>query len=179
MAELDQALIDKVLQDYLDYLKIELPDRIFTREWKDRSRYKNEELTPGVFTLIYKGREQADHDDPYEGCLRLLVVARIYCGVDATGLDVEKAELQLEDELNQFTEGNHGAALQILSSHTSHQIEAPHGWVVFDCRSGPHDLHHNTLFDSGSPYEGSVMVGVVPEVGFGHENDYLEIMPDE
>ncbi len=172
---MERVPVDQVLQDYLEYLRIELPDRIFTREWKPRERYQNSELQPGIFTLIYKGSNGRDLDDPFEGHLRLMIIGRIYCGHDASGVDVERAELQMEDEIRQFCEGNHGAALQIVNVHTSHQVEAPDGWVLLECVSGPHDLHHSTLYENGVPYGGKLMAGVAPDVGFGHEPDYLEI----
>jgi len=172
---MDLTPIDQVLQDYVDYLRIELPDRIFTRAWKARERYSKDDLKPGIFTLIYQGSKGTDLDDPYGGYLQLMIIGRIYCGADANGLEVEQAELQMEDEIRQFTEGNSGAALQIINVSTSHQVEAPEGWVVLECRSGPHDLHHTTLFDNGVPYTGDLQASVVPDVGFGHEQDYMKV----
>lgn len=167
------ALINQVMDHYKDYLAIELPDRRITREWKGRESYNNEDFKPGLFTLIYTGSKDAE--DPFYGYLRLMIVGRVYCGVKATGLDVEKAEQQMEDDLRAFTETNNGTTLRILEVANSHQIEAPHGWIVATCISGPHDLHHNDLFDEGAPYEGTLQAGIVPDVGFGHEDDYMQV----
>lgn len=175
---MDQALIDLILQEYLNNLQLELPDRIFTREWKGRERYQNSELQPGIFTLINMGSRRADLDDPYLANIRLMIIGRIYCGANATGLDVERAELKLEDEIRQFSEGNSGAALRILESVTSHQVETPHGWVVMECLSGPHDLHHSSLFDNGVPYEGTVLFASEPDIGPGSEGNYLDPSDD-
>lgn len=159
---MSQTPIDKVLQDYIDYLALELPDRVFTRIWKPRDAFNNNDLAPGHFTMVYKAYRSAQDPDFIE--IDLLLVGRIYCGIDADGLAVEQAELEMEHDIRDFCSGTNGAALRIDSAACSHQLETPHGWVVLDCKSGPHSVRTSSLWEDENLFPGISELTVNGEV---------------
>ena len=156
-----------LLQELIDEFNNQYPERTVSRTWKDRSAYRNEQLRPGLLTLVYAGERPAD---PYNSYLKLLVIGRVYCGKDADGVAVEQEELRFIDEWKAFCESAQGAHVQILSVASSHQMDRPDGWFVAECEAGPYDLNHQSDWDEAP---NGVFVSRSPEIGEAHQDDYL------
>ncbi|HAS6108098.1 TPA: hypothetical protein RQJ78_002431 [Vibrio vulnificus] len=149
-------------------------ERNVSRNWQDRSAYKNSDLERGELTVIYTGEIP---NDAYNTYIKLLVIGRIYCGSKAKGLDVERAELEFLQEWRNFCNSSAFGNISILSVSTSQQQEAPDGWFISECRAGPFDLAGEIDWLPVGPSElpEEISVSQSPDVGFGHEDDYFSV----
>lgn len=127
---------DAYLEQLKDALATALPGRLVTREWLDPSQRKDEALQQGVITLISR-REQGYADYPGReaqlGTLELALIGQLHCGAKGNGLDVERAELALVEEVKAFVANRPDELgnLALRSWEQSGQLEAPYGWVAF------------------------------------------------
>lgn len=120
-------------------------DRVVTREWKRLQDYPQSDLERGIWTIRFAGVDrypyeasdsQLDTDDARataNGRVRLTIIGQLKLAEDASGLDIEAAELALIHELEQLAdeaiETDELMALLIKDATTSQQVEAPYAWV--------------------------------------------------
>ncbi|MBO9493853.1 hypothetical protein J7438_07105 [Thalassotalea sp. G20_0] len=162
------TIIDEIRQ----FLTDRLPHRKVTGTWKDREQYHQKLREQGIHCVLYRGENPGDN--AYQGSLKLLIYGLIELHARAEGHEVEQQELELVKELKAFSESDDGALLSIRNIVTSMQVEAPCGWYVAECDYGPVDLSvTDNRWDDGSDSPSDVYVGLEPEIGFGHEDDYI------
>lgn len=151
--------------------------RKVTRNWQDRAAYNNRDLEMGHFTFVYTGEIPNTLYDVY---VKFLVIARIYCGAKAKGVDVEQAELAMLQQFRDFTSSSAFGDISIHNVITSQQQEAPDGWFLAECRTGPHDLagEIDWLPDGPQTLPSEILLSQSPNIGFGHENNYFPIKED-
>jgi len=154
------------------------PERIVTREWKDRERYNKAERNTGIHTILYRGEH--DHENPYQQYVKLLVYGIIRLGIDDKGENIEQAEFSMIEQLKSFTQsGDIGALLHIKNIVTSHQVEAPEGWYMAECEYGPVDLSvHPNRWNDGKQFDGNMYIRQSPGNGFAHTDDYAVVEDD-
>ncbi|WP_374349633.1 hypothetical protein [Chitinimonas sp.] len=127
---------DSRLEALKSALASALPARRVTRAWCDSNLRTHSELSAGIYTLIARREsEYADYPgrEAQLGTLELALIGQIQLAEKASGLDVERAELAMLDEIKAFV-GNLPAGLGNLAlreAQQSGQIEAPYGWVAF------------------------------------------------
>ncbi|KFA98782.1 hypothetical protein [Vibrio sp. ER1A] len=169
--------VNQILDAIVSGFKHKHPERDADRNWKARSAYRNRDLEDGVLTVIYTGENPSD---PYNTYLKLLVVGRIYCGADATGQEIEQAELDFLQQWREFCGSSSWGNINLLSVSTSQQQEAPDGWFISECTAGPFDLAGDIDWLPEGPTElpDDILVSQSPDIGFGHEDDY-ELLPKD
>ena len=162
------AIIDEIRQ----FLTDRLPHRKVTGTWKDREQYQKTLREQGIHCVLYRGENLGNN--AYQGSLNLLIYGLIELHARAEGHEVEQQELALVNELKAFSESVNGALLSIRNIVTSMQVEVPCGWYVAECDYGPVDLSvTDNRWDNGSDSPSDVYVGLEPEIGLEHEDDYL------
>ncbi|WP_158117219.1 hypothetical protein [Vibrio cincinnatiensis] len=166
--------LNQIINSIVEGFKTRYPARSVSRNWQDRSAYKNSDLERGELTVIYTGEAPSDAYNTY---IKLLVIGRIYCGSKAKGLDVEQAELKFLQEWRHFCNSSAFGNISMLSVSTSQQQEVPDGWFISECRAGPFDLAGEIDWLPIGPSElpEEILVSQSPEIGFGHEDDYQSI----
>lgn len=172
-----QRNIDAILTAIADGFKARHPARKTTRSWQDRSAYNNRDLEPGNLTVIYTGEIP---NDVYATQIKFLVIGRVYCGAKASGLEVEQAELTFLQEWREFCSSSAFGNITMLSVTTSQQQEAPDGWFLAECRTGPYDLAGEIDWLPVGPKElpDKIMASQSPDIGLGHEADYFPVDED-
>lgn len=111
-----------------------MPTRILTRELTGFEKRKDDDLKKGVITLLmyresgfanYVGREAQ------WGKLTVLLTAQLRLTGDASGTEVEAAEVALADEIKQYLQGQLPlSSVLLLEINYSGQVEAPYGWIT-------------------------------------------------
>ena len=158
---------NSLLEFYAEAFGHSVPHRVVNRDFVAREDLETRDLSKGIFSFLYQGERQADDDILV--MLQVLVVAQIEIKERAKPSDVEKAELKLLQEFRRFSNSERGSEFHIKNVATSHQIEHPYGWVMINCEFGPMDLSE----DSQESPEVDVVVGLSPNVGIGHESEYV------
>jgi len=163
------SAIDSMLDDLKDQLQVAMPSRQVTRRWRDRDDYDKASLCQGVITLVFRGEHEAEEN--YHQSFRLLIVGLLRLDHKAKGDEVEKAELELREELREFSM-KHGA-LRIMNTVTSHQVETPDGWFVAECEYGPYYLGPEIhSWEDGYLAEPDLLTSQKPDIGIPHKDDY-------
>lgn len=134
----------------LDLIRTELaakyPLRSVRREFLDFMNLSSTELAQGVYTILSGGESDLTNVAGYvaqDGKHSITILAQIQmpaaAGEEATGLQVEEAELTMVDEIKAFCR-TLSASLCLLSLkgwRQSMQTERPFGFVVFDLEYTP------------------------------------------
>lgn len=151
------------------------PERTVTRNWQERSAYQNQDLRPGVLTLVYTG--ESPLGDVYNTRMNFMAIGRIYCGHKAQGLDVEQAELEFLKDWRLFCSSSAAGNISIQKVITSQQQEVPDGWFICECVAGPYDFggEIDWLPEGPSEVPSQIHVSLPPDTGEGHEDKYLAI----
>lgn len=121
------------------------PARGVTRTFMPHAVRSDDELAPGLFTVIGTGvasypYEHSDYgpgiDAPRQtelGDMRLIITGQIKLAEGASGQDVEDAEDEMLADLEAFANAaiadNQLVTLRLLSARQSGQIDAPYGWI--------------------------------------------------
>lgn len=138
---------DAILTSFKSALASAYPARIVTRSLKDFADRKKEDLAKGVFTIIANGQPEGD---TYEQKLKLLVVGQIELDEQATGEDIERAELLMARDVKNLVQRQvRGPDLRITGIDQSAQLEAPYGWVSLAVEAGPYDGTEPLTDDEG------------------------------
>jgi len=162
-----ESIEDSLLMFYADAFGQMVPHRVVNRDFVARQDIETRDLSKGIFSFLYQGERPTDDDILV--VLQVLVVAQIEIKERSKPSDVEKAELKLLQEFRRFSNSERGSEFHIKNVATSHQIEHPYGWVMINCEFGPVDLSEDGL----DLPEADVVVGLSPNVGLGHEQDYV------
>lgn len=151
--------------------------RTVTRNWKDRAAYNNRDLESGHVTFVYTGENPNTLYDVY---VKFLVIARIYCGANATGLEVEQAELVMLQQWRDFTSSSAFGDISIQTVLTSQQQEFPDGWFLAECRTGPYNLAADIDWLPIGPkaIPDEILVSQSPNIGSGHADHYFPMNED-
>ncbi|MEI8634720.1 hypothetical protein P4S72_27145 [Vibrio sp. PP-XX7] len=130
--------LNEILDGMIQQFQQKYPARTVTRNWQTRSAYKNQELEPGILTLVYSGEHSIG--DVYATPIHLLVIGRQYCGREAQGIDVERKELDFLKQWRDFCTSSAVGNISIQKVMTSQQMEVPDAWFICECTAGPYDL---------------------------------------
>lgn len=151
------------------------PERTVTRNWQERAAYQNEELRPGVLTLVYTG--ESPLGDVYNTRMNFMAIGRIYCGQQSKGIDVENAELTFLKDWRLFCSSSAAGNISIQKVITSQQQEVPDGWFICECVAGPYDFGGEVdwLPEGPSEVPTEIHVSLPPNIGQAHKDDYLAI----
>ena len=178
-----QTIADQVMaelrQTFEAYVQQSHPQRLVTREWKERDDYKKDQRDNGVHALLYRG--ELPSNDPCVGMVRVLVYGLIRVhSRDGNGLELEQKELELIEQLKGFSQSDSGALLHINNIVSSLQVECPEGWYMAECEYGPVDLSiAPNRWDDGRQFTGDLYAGRAPEIGADHKDDYTRIVLDD
>jgi hypothetical protein len=167
--------IDDLLEEIKQQFKSQQPNRLVTRSWKDQSKYSNDQLKSGVLTIVFTNETLGA--DIYNSYFNFMALGRIYCGKDAEGIDVERAELAFIGELKTLVDSDEAVNITINDIKSSSQMEAPNGWFLAECLAGPVDL--SQYADEDGPDVAEIWLGKAPDIGEGHELDYVQVFNDE
>ncbi|MBD0786725.1 hypothetical protein HUO09_10225 [Vibrio sp. Y2-5] len=175
-----QPMPNEILEGIKSAFETRYPTRTVTRNWQDRAAYKNEELKPGILTLVYSG--ESPLGDVYNTRMNFMVIGRIYCGKDADGIDVEDAELNFLKEWRLFCSSSAAGNISIQKVMTSQQQEKPDGWFICECVAGPYDFGGEIDWLPEGPEEvpAEIHVGLSPDIG--NEENYFtlsDLEPEE
>ncbi|AWL12812.1 hypothetical protein HMF8227_02360 [Saliniradius amylolyticus] len=162
--------VNSQLADYQTRLDAALMP-VVTRDWKPRSAFKNDDLKPGHYTLVYRGEKSPE---PHQTYIQFLMIGRIYCGKDATGEQIEQAELNLLQAFKDFVFTS-APEIEIGSVACSHQQEHPDGWFVAECSAGPFDFQHNQDWLGDETDIDGIKASRAPDIGLEHEEDYVSL----
>ncbi|SIO94659.1 hypothetical protein [Vibrio spartinae] len=167
--------LNVILNNIIQMFQQQYPERSVTRNWQDRSAYKNSELEPGVLTLVYTGESLIGN--AYATHVNLLVIGRVYCGHHAQGLDVEQRELTFLKQWRDFCTSSLVGNISIQRVMTSQQQEVPDGWFICECVAGPFDLGAEIDWLSGGPAEfpDTIHVSQRPDIGLPNQDDYFPV----
>ncbi|WP_025916144.1 hypothetical protein [Herminiimonas sp. CN] len=127
----------KILSSFKAVLAAAYPLRIVTRSLKDFAERLPAELKAGVFTIVTVGQSGAD---VFDQTLIFKVVGQLQLNRNATGEDIEEAELIMAREIKTLIQRQlYGPLMRITDTDHSAQIEAPYGWVSVKVECGPYD----------------------------------------
>jgi len=131
----------EALNDLRADLQAALPARVVTRDLLNFDRRMQSDLEAGVLTLVagrefayanYRGRE-ADL-----GRAAVVVVGQVKLPEDALPSAVEDAEFAFAEEVKDYLKGVLPvAAVDLLETRFSGQLEAPYGWFAMDWEVTP------------------------------------------
>lgn len=126
-------------------LTAQLPARTVTRSFRLHTERSDDELAPGLFTVLANGvaeypYEHSDYgpglDGPVQtelGHLCLIIVGQIKLPEGSAGEAVEAAELEMLADLEAFAnaaiDDEKLVTLRLLSCRQSAQLETPYGWI--------------------------------------------------
>jgi len=126
-------------------LAAQFPARGVTRSFLPHAQRSDDELAPGLFTVLSNGvasypYEHSDYgpglDAPAQtelGELELVITAQIKLPEGSTGEAVETAELDMLADLEAFANAAIGdellVTLRLLRARQSLQLDVPYGWV--------------------------------------------------
>lgn len=167
-----QNPVDDALQEIAEQYQATYPRRTVTRVWQDRAAYKNEQLSPGIVTIVFTSKVLGA--DPHNAYFNFLVVGRIYCGKDAIGLAVEQAELAMSAELEILINSHAVVHTTINRINTSNQMEGPDGFFIAECTAGPLDLSPYIEEEPATNVD-TILLGVSPNTGQAHLDSYEAI----
>lgn len=112
--------------------------RRVTRAFLPLALRPQEDLLAGVLTLICRGESSYANYVGREadlGTLRVLLIGQLMLAGNPSGLDVERAELVLAEEVKAFLRGTLPAGIAeclATSFEQSAQLEVPMGWIGFE-----------------------------------------------
>lgn len=178
MSMTDQ-IMEELRQSMAAYVHQSHPERLITREWKERDDYRKEQRDEGVHALLYRG--EIPSNDPCVSTLRVLVYGLIRVhSRDGNGLELEQKELELIEQLKGFSQSDQGALLNVLNVVSSLQVECPEGWYMAECEYGPVDLTITpNRWDDGRQFTGDMYIGKAPDTGADHKGDYTHILLED
>lgn len=126
-------------------LAAQFPARGVTRSFRLHAQRSDDELTPGLFTVLGNGvgdypYEHSDYspglDAPAQtelGTLQLIITGQIKLPEGSDGEAVETAELDMLADLEAFANAaiadDQLVTLRLLSARQSAQLDAPYGWI--------------------------------------------------
>ncbi|MFZ5658767.1 MAG: hypothetical protein ACOY5C_02795 [Pseudomonadota bacterium] len=124
--------LDMLLDQLAASLQARCPTRLVGRELRDIDDRLEADLARGVYTLVSRGQ-------PEPAYLSLTLIGQIVLPESAARIDVERAELQMLQELQAFARqpGTVGLPCRISSWQQSAQLDHPYGWVAAELRVGP------------------------------------------
>jgi hypothetical protein len=130
------------LAAFEDALITALPTRHIKRaELIPFHEHKAQEIRDGVVTIISSGESNYNNSQGMvarEGTLRLILVGHLKLDENATGLEIETAEIALIEEIKAFVRaGVPGMSLSLDSSQQSRQLDKPYGWTLQYLDVGP------------------------------------------
>lgn len=164
------SLLDTLREDLAQYM----PERTVTREYKDREEHLINARKRGVLTIVFTG--ESSPDENFYQHLNLLVYGSVQLEEGATGLDVERAEIDFLQKLKFFQRAPGGAHLTIGNTVTSHQVEKPYGWFVCECTLGPFDLTaEQKSWDNAFTEMPELFISREPDIGLAHKPDYKNV----
>jgi len=119
-------------------LQAACPNRLVTREGLDFAQRPQVDMRRGVITIIGMGLSDLKAPRAVEdiaGRLKLVLLGEIQLPEKATGLEVEKAEWALWEEIKAFTRapGAGLCPLDALGVALSGQIKKPYGFAAVEC----------------------------------------------
>ncbi|MCW7553652.1 hypothetical protein NX722_13645 [Endozoicomonas gorgoniicola] len=172
-------VMEELRQTFEQYAQQRHPDRLITRQWKERDEYSKEQRNKGVHALLYRG--EIPSNNPGVGMIRVLAYGLIRVHTrDGNGLELEQKELELIEQLKGFSQSDSGALLHINNIVSSLQVECPEGWYMAECEYGPVDLSITpNPWDDGRQFTGDMYVGCAPDIGAAHKDDYLHLLEDD
>lgn len=122
------------------------PGRVITRNWIDFAQQPAEDLERGIWIVRWSGMgplsyETSDNNGVTDGMratqvapLEFTVLCQRELHAEATGEDVDAAELEMLDELDAVASAvidmPGGETLQLVNVVPSQQIECPFAWVL-------------------------------------------------
>lgn len=179
----------KILSTFKLALASAYPLRTVTRSLKDFAERQPAQLKAGVLTIITKGQPGADI---YEQMLDLIVVGQIELFENASGEEVEEAELAMAREVKTLVQRQlRGPLMRITRVDHSAQLEAPYGWVSLAIECGPYDGTEPLTVDESIgnlsdflTFRADIDVGQPHQVAAEHEKwaqdapDYTTSQPD-
>lgn len=138
--------IATLLDALADALALAGPDRLVTRNWTDFANHQAEDLERGIWTVRWSGMgpltyETSDNNGITDGMratqvapLEFTVLCQQELPANATGEDVDTAELAMLDELDAVAAAvidiPGAETLQLVTVVPSQQIECPFAWVL-------------------------------------------------
>lgn len=126
-------------------LAAQFPARGVTRSFRMHTERRDNELAPGLFTVLGNGvadypYEHSDYspglDAPAQtelGALQLIITGQIKLAEGSEGAAVEAAEFDMLADLEAFANAaiadNQLVTLRLLSARQSAQLDTPYGWI--------------------------------------------------
>ena len=133
------------LNQRCNLLQLELakmfPSRVVSRDAHLVNDPDRDDLSAGIYSIVsLRGNNYRSslHDSVDAGSHYLMIIARVSLGNTAKGADVEKAELEIVDEIKSFLRRNDlpepltGA--ELIGFNQSGQQEVPNGFVIFELK---------------------------------------------
>ncbi|MDW6004728.1 hypothetical protein [Vibrio mangrovi] len=171
--------LNEILDDVVRQFRLQYPQRVVTRNWQDRSAYADHELAPGILTLVYTGERPVGN--VYATEIYLRAIGRLYCGAQASGIDVERQELEFLKQWRDFCSSAAVGNITIQSVATSQQKETPDGWFTCECIAGQYDLGSDLdwLPEGPANMPDKIFASQKPDIGQDHRDDYFPVSENE
>jgi len=165
-------------------LGVAAPSRLIQRDLKDFGDLPAADIGRGVYTLIGSGIKPVDATTEM---LQVMLVGQIELPESATPSAVEAAEFLMLDEIRQYLHCLQGIHIVHTGWRQSAQVSAPFGFIsgVLNVGSFSTDPLPNPAIVGNINYVpcdeiiyppvSDVRIGVVPDIGAGHEPEYVKL----